>query len=174
MSSVCVSCIQFRLNSIPGCPLRIEWQPDVISKDGISDDLIESLLIPVELRTIHRVRFSHNHDRTFPSVCFFDLPGGSDDVDRGTGVCDSLWGVATHSLTIVTLFGHKTNESWEASWCWFASSSMRSARIDSITRDWRVGPDLMRTASVPLGNCENCLRCESSSGVRISEGEDTL
>ena len=51
---------------------------------------------------------------------------------------------------------------------------MRSAGIDSITRDCRVGPDLMRTVGVPLGICENCLRCESFSGVGIGEGEDTL
>ena len=70
--------------------MRIERQSELISKNGASYDVTEWLLIPLQLHTIRRVRLSHNHDRTFPPLYFFDLPGGSDDVDGGTGVCDSV------------------------------------------------------------------------------------
>jgi len=83
--------IWFGLNSIRRSPLRIERQSELISKNGASDNATEWLLIPLQHHTIRRVRLSHNHDGTFPPLYFFDLPeGGSDDVDGGTGVCDSV------------------------------------------------------------------------------------
>lgn len=85
-----MSWIQFRLNSIPRNPLRIEWQSDVISKGKVSDDLIEWLLIPLELRTYTAFGLAIITTELFLLFSFFDLPGGSDKTDEGAGVCDSL------------------------------------------------------------------------------------
>jgi hypothetical protein len=116
--------------------------------------MIRKSLTPLQkdlgVSTTHGIRFSHNHDTTFPPLYVLTSLGDQMMWTHGeVWICDLLWSFTTHSLSLVTLFGHKTNESREEPSCWFARGSVRRLGIDSITRDFCVGPDLILRTSIP-------------------------